>query len=201
MVHVRDLNFVLRSEIFVHIDWQFRASHLILSYVPVYKTWQPFSQDLLLDNPLQSYIDVRHANFLPPKLTPGEARDLGSRYITTEDLTPIKDESAKRVSRSHQEHVLLEKQVDLVPLVEQEAVEVDPDAEMVTRRKMTVSRFFPGSQPSAESQQPQSKGRALPPPSSNHAKKKQRLDNQSPKAPGDAPIKDSTPAVQQDHDL
>ena len=66
MVHVRDLNFVLKFEIFVHTDRQLQASHFILGCVPVYKTWQPFSQDLLLENPLLSYIDVRHANFLPP---------------------------------------------------------------------------------------------------------------------------------------
>ena len=33
--HVRDLNFVLRLEIFVHSDGQLRASHLILGYNPV----------------------------------------------------------------------------------------------------------------------------------------------------------------------
>ena len=98
VVHVRYLNFVLRSEIFVHTNGQLQASHLILGCVPVYKTWQPFSQDLLLDSPLLSYIDVRHANFLPPKLTHGEARDLGPRYITTKDLAPIRDESVECVT-------------------------------------------------------------------------------------------------------
>ena len=72
-VHVRDLNFVLRSEIFVHRDGQLRASHLILSVDSVYSTWQPFSQTLIVDSPLLSYIDVRHANFLPPNFTVGEA--------------------------------------------------------------------------------------------------------------------------------
>ena len=138
MVHVRDLNFVLKFEIFVHTDRQLHASHFILGCVPMYKTWQPFSQDLLLDNPLLSYIDVRHANFLPPNLISSEARDLGLRYITAEDLAPIRDESAERVSRNRQEHVPIEEQVDPVPPAKQEAVEVNPDAEMVTRRKMTV---------------------------------------------------------------
>jgi len=43
VVHVRDLNFVLRSEIFVHTDGQLQALHLILGCDPVYRTWQPFS--------------------------------------------------------------------------------------------------------------------------------------------------------------
>ena len=65
-VHVRDLNFVLRSEIFVLRDGQLRASHLILGVDLVYSTWQLFSQALIVDSPLLSYIDVRHVNFLPP---------------------------------------------------------------------------------------------------------------------------------------
>ena len=68
-----DLNFVLRLEIFVHTDGQLQASHLILDCNPVYSTWQPFNQALLVDSPLLSYIDVWHANFLPPSLTVGEA--------------------------------------------------------------------------------------------------------------------------------
>ena len=38
VVHVRDLNFVLRSEIFVHTDGQHQASHLILGCNLVYST-------------------------------------------------------------------------------------------------------------------------------------------------------------------
>ena len=66
VVHVRDLNFVLRSKIFIHSDRQLRVSHLILGCTPIHKTWQPFNQALSVDSPLLSYIDVRHANFLPP---------------------------------------------------------------------------------------------------------------------------------------
>ena len=51
-MHVRDLNFVLRLEIFMHTNEQLRASHLILGYNPVYISWQPFSQALLVDSPL-----------------------------------------------------------------------------------------------------------------------------------------------------
>ena len=76
---------------------------------------------------------MRHAKCLPPKLTPGEAQELGPRYITAKDLAPIKDESAKRISRSRQEHVPVEEQVDSVQLTEQEEVEADPDTKMVTR--------------------------------------------------------------------
>lgn len=103
-VHVRDLNFVLRSEIFVHRDGQLRASHLILGVDPVYSTWQPFSQALLVDSPLLSYIDVRQANFLPPSITIGEACDLGPRYTCLDELAPVRDESAEVASRHLREH-------------------------------------------------------------------------------------------------
>ena len=76
-VHVRDLNFILRSEIYVHWDGQLWASYLILGVEPVYSTWQSFKQAFLVDSPLLSYIDVRHANFLPSRFTVGEARELG----------------------------------------------------------------------------------------------------------------------------
>ena len=103
MVHVRDLNFILRSEIFVHWDGQLQASRLILRVEPIYSTWQAFGQALLVDIPLLSYIDVRHANFLPPRLTVGETRDLGPRYTCSDELAPIRDESAERVSRCRRE--------------------------------------------------------------------------------------------------
>lgn len=83
VVHVRDLNFVLQFEIFVNFDEQLWVSHLILGYTLVYTTWWPA---LLVDNPLLSYIDVRHASFLPPQLTVGEARDLGPRYTTADSI-------------------------------------------------------------------------------------------------------------------
>ena len=98
-VHVWDLNFVLRFEIFVHWDGQLRASHLILGVDPVYSTWQSFNKALLVDSPLLSYIDVRHVNFLPPKFIVGEARDLGRRYTCLDELAPIRDESAELASR------------------------------------------------------------------------------------------------------
>ena len=97
-VHVRNLNFILRSEIFVHWDGQLRASHLILEVEPIYSTWQSFKQALLVDSPLLSYIDVRYANFLPPKLTTGEVREFEKRYTCSDKLAPLRDESAERVS-------------------------------------------------------------------------------------------------------
>ena len=51
-VLVRDLNFVLRSAIFVHYDAQLRASHLILGCTPVYTSNQDPRQALTVHSPL-----------------------------------------------------------------------------------------------------------------------------------------------------
>ena len=101
---------MLRSEIFVHLDGQLRASHLILDVEPVYSTWQAFSQALLVDSPLLSYIDIWYANFLPLRFTVGEACDLGLWYTCSDELAPVRNESAKHVSRHRREqaHVLVQ---------------------------------------------------------------------------------------------
>ena len=88
-VHVNDLNFIIRSEIFVHWDGQLRASHLILEVEPVYSTWQNFKQILLVASPLLSYIVVQYANFLPLKLTTGEAREFGRRFTCSNEIAPL----------------------------------------------------------------------------------------------------------------
>ena len=176
MVHVRDLNFILKSEIFVHWDGQLRASHLILGLKPVYSTWQVFGQALLVDSPLLSYIDVRHANFLPPRLTVGEAHDLGPRYTCSDELTPIRDESAERVS--HRRRELAHQQVEQrnPPPVEPKAPAQEEEAaaesvhsfgaefEMVTRRVMSISRFVPSVQTPEQQQPPPAQVQSPPPP-------------------------------------
>ena len=83
-----------------------------------------FSQVLLVDSPLLSYIDVRHANFLPPKLTVGKARDLGPRYTYSDELVPVRDELAERVSQNCRIHVLVEPEapIELEAPVELEAL-------------------------------------------------------------------------------
>ena len=142
---MRDLNFVLRLEIFMHKDRQLQSSHLILGINLVYSTWQTFSQALLVDSPFLSYIDIWHANFLPPSLTIGEARDLGPCYTTVEDLASLRDESVEHVSRSHKDHIPVEKDETQVHATEPEATKAKQDVETVTRRKMTMDRFLLGT--------------------------------------------------------
>ena len=93
------------------------------------------------------------ARQLPPPFT-DHRRSPGSQPLlhNPEDLTPIRDKSAKWVSRAlrEQRHILVEEQANPAPPTEQEIAEVELDAEMVTRQKMTVDRFLPGTHPPAQ---------------------------------------------------
>ena len=106
-------------------------SYLILDVDPMYSSWQAFSQALLVDNPLISYIDVRHANFFPSRLTIREARDLGPRYTCSDELAPIWDESAECVSqrRREQAHVPVQPKAPIQPKAALETEDlVEPEA-------------------------------------------------------------------------
>ena len=179
-VHVKDLNFVLRSEIYVHWDGQLRASHLILGVEPVYSTWQAFKQALIVDSPLLSYIDVRYVNFLPPKHTTGEAREFGRRFTCADELAPLRDESAEQASRRLREiaheAIQQEGQAQEQPIPEnpaavpqQQVTEVaallaeaiQPSGRMVSRKVMTIERFMPSAR--QPNQPPTSQGRGQAP--------------------------------------
>ena len=208
-VHVRDLNFVLKSEIFVHRDGQLHASHLILGVDPVYSTLQPFSQALIVDSPLLSYLDVRHENFLPPSITVGEARDLGPRYTCSDELAPVRDESAEVASRHLWERAQEAVQCEAIQaeppnpiqVTAQEVAESSDSSrthsapeDMVTRRTLTVSRFIPRASQAIQ-QQTSPQGRVStplvhppPPPAPGRQRKRQRLTDQSSTSPREGQI-------------
>lgn len=133
---------------------------------------------MLVDNPLLSYIDVRHAHFLPPSLTIREAWDLAPRYTTVEDHALVRDESTKCVSQSRKTHIPVEGPDAPVQVVEPVAVEsanpseaeADLGEEMVTRRTLTSYRFLPITRLAAQPQKAPGKEQ-IPPPPSSHAKK------------------------------
>ena len=70
-----------------------------------------------MDNPLLSYINIWHPNLLPPPpLTVGEAWDLGPYIVKAESLVPLRDTSAKTVSRNRAIHRLVERPQDPAPI-------------------------------------------------------------------------------------
>ena len=107
-VHVKDPNFVLRSKIFVHYNKQLRASHLILSCVPSYTSYQDPRLALTVNSPLLSYINVRLPRFLLRGLTVSEARERGPCYIREGFLKLARDNSADSIFQGRTEHILVE---------------------------------------------------------------------------------------------
>ena len=146
-IHVWDLNFMLRSAIFMHFDSQLRASHLILDCTPIHTSYQDSKQVLIVDSLLLSYIDVQHQGFLSSRLTVGEARDLDPRVIRVGSRVPVRDGSANTIFQGRAVHIPVEE-----PCVEVQAadqvkvrsidslkVEVEKASdEMIDHRNMTA---------------------------------------------------------------
>lgn len=89
----------------------------------MYTTWQNFSQALLVDSLLLSYIDVWHKKFLPPAPTTGEAQDLSPHYTTANDIVPVRDESTKCVSQNCKRHEAIGRSETAAPVAEKETTE------------------------------------------------------------------------------
>ena len=168
---------------------------------------------LLVDSPLLSYIDVWYANFLPPKLTTGEAREFGKRYTCSDELAPLRDEFAECESwrlrelayEAIQEETLVQGPAHPEDPVEPEApvekaehlaVDItnlsatDPllGEDVVTRKTMTIDRFMPGTQQAIQPPPSQSQTQVPPPPpppQAGRARKRQRVADQPPMGPGD----------------
>ena len=105
---VEELNFILRSKIFVHYVGQLRASHLILGCVPYYTSYQNSSSALTVGSPLLLYLDVRLLGFLPKGLTFEEARHLGPQLVRHDSLEPIQDGSRDTVFQGRAEDIPME---------------------------------------------------------------------------------------------
>ena len=145
-------------------------------------------------------------NFLPPKFTVGETRDIGRRYTCSDELAPIRDESAELASRRLQEraHEAVQREDPAKPEApvqeaEHAAAESSDSSrmhsvfgeEMVTRKTLTVSHFIPSARPVAQQQPPQGRGQTPlphpPPPSpSARTRNRQQTTKQTPANPSDA---------------
>lgn len=105
VVQVKEFNFILLSKIFVHYDKQLRVSHQILGFIPSYTSYEDFLGTLSYNNSLLSYLYVRLPGFLPPRLTSGEATELGPRLVRHDSLEPIQDGSGDTVFQGQPEHI------------------------------------------------------------------------------------------------
>ena len=118
VVHIRDLNFVLCLEIFVHYDEQLRATHLILGYVPWFPSYTSYRDPrlaLAVGSPLLSYIDVRLPGLLLKGLIMWEAREKGPCHRRESSLDLVKDGSGDTVFQGRAEHIPVEEPTILAP--------------------------------------------------------------------------------------
>lgn len=91
VVCVAQLNFVLRSKIFVRYDGQLRASHSIHECVPTYTSYQDLMWALTVESSLLSFLDVDLPGFVPPGLTSEEPRHQGPRIFQAGSLELVWD--------------------------------------------------------------------------------------------------------------
>ena len=106
---------------------------------------------------------MRHQGFLLPRLTVGEARDLGLCLIRVGLLVPIRDSTADIVFQGRALHTPVEEQRPEVLAAEQVKVELvdssgveveDIKEEMVVCWNMTADWFLPNGRPAMQQQQP-----------------------------------------------
>lgn len=116
IVRVRELNFVLRLEIFVHYDGQLQTSHLILGCATSYPNYQDSSTTLTIGSPFLSYLDVRLSGFLPHRLMRGEAQHQGPRRVRQGSLEPVRDSLADTLFHNQVEHISAEALIPLNPI-------------------------------------------------------------------------------------
>ena len=69
-MNVQALNYLLRSEIFVHADRQLRAAHLILGYEPLSRAFMNVGHSIRAGSPRLARIDVSKPGFLARKDLP-----------------------------------------------------------------------------------------------------------------------------------
>ena len=140
VIRARELNFVLRSENFVHCDGQLRASHLILSCVSSYTSYQDSLGALTVGSPLLSYLGVWLPEFLPHRLTSGEARHQGPRIVRESLLESVCDDSGDMVFHGRVVHIPVE------ALTVDALVPTNPTTWMVQWCNMALERWFLGAQ-------------------------------------------------------
>lgn len=130
----------MHLENFVHYDGQLRASHLILSCVSSYTSYQDSLGALTVGSPLLSYLCIWLLEFLPHGLTSGEVRHQGPRIVRESSLEPVCDDSGDTVFHGHVVHIPVE------VLTTNALVPINPTLGMVQWRNMAFERWFLGAQ-------------------------------------------------------
>ena len=126
-MNVPALNYLLRSEIYVHKDGQLRACHLVLGYQPLTRAFQPVGHAIRAGSPRLARIDVSKPKFLtrvdlkpvvlprvrdPPPIVQPPPDDLEAVMPAEEE-----DESSRLSLEEEIDEFYFEEEVDKAPVV------------------------------------------------------------------------------------
>ena len=111
LVNFKDLNQILKLEIFLHKDGQLQAAHIILGYKPFIKRFQSTENVIKARDPLLALIDIAVPGFLLSKPPPAGTQDaqlpapLAARLLYSQESSiPSNDEAKESTPKPiHQE--------------------------------------------------------------------------------------------------
>jgi len=148
-VNVPTLNYLLRSEIYVHTDGQLRACHLVLGYRPLTRAFQAIGHAIRAGSPRLARIDVSKPKFLAqldlkPVVLPGVRDPSPVVQLPPEDLEaamPTEEEAeSSRLSLEEEiDEFYFEEEVDKAPVVELSNPEVEQDRNSVVGAPIIIT--------------------------------------------------------------
>ena len=148
-MNIPDLNYLLRSEIYVHTDGQLRACHLVLGYQPLTRAFQPVGHAIRASSPRLARIDVSQPGCLArvdfkPVVLPGVRDPPPVVQLPPEDLEAAvsAEEEAESSHLSLEEEIdkfYFEKEVDKAPVVELSDPEGEQDRNSVAGGSIIIT--------------------------------------------------------------
>ena len=148
-MNVPALNYLLRSEIYVHKDGQLRACHLVLGYRPLTRAFQAIGHAIRAGSPRLARIDVSKPKFLArvdlkPVVLPGVQDPSPVVQLPPDDLeaaVPAEEEAeSSRLSLEEEiDEFYFEKEVDKAPVVELSDPEGEQDRNTVVGAPIIIA--------------------------------------------------------------
>ena len=148
-MNVSALNYLLRSEIYVHKDGQLRACHLVLGYRPLTRAFQAIGHAIRAGSPRLARIDVSKPKFLArvdlkPVVLPGVRDPPPVVQLPPDDLeatVPVEEEAeSSRLSLEEEiDEFYFEEEVDKAPVVELSDPEREQDRNSVAGAPIIIA--------------------------------------------------------------
>ena len=148
-MNIPALNYLLRSEIYVHEDGQLRACHLVLGYQPLTRAFQPVGHAIRAGSPRLARIDMSKLGCLArvdlkPVVLPGVRDPPPVVQPPPEDFevaVPVEEEAeSSRLSLEEEiDEFYFEEEVDKAPVVELSDLEGEQDRNSVVGAPIIIT--------------------------------------------------------------